>query len=96
VLGFPGACEGAIRVLVGRVGVLVVRRGFGPPRQTSCFRIDRISRRGHYTGWTENDSGDKHVRRELRSVLKEYGLPINGQRFDKTYEYVRESYQLRP
>ncbi|MEV8378771.1 HsdR family type I site-specific deoxyribonuclease [Kribbella sp. NPDC056861] len=56
------------------------------------FRIDSIVIEVIYTGWTESDSGDKHVRRELRSVLKEYGLPIKGQLFDKTYEYVRENY----
>lgn len=45
-----------------------------------------------YAGWSASDAGDKRVRRELRSVLKEYGLPIKGELFDRTYEYVRENY----
>lgn len=55
-------------------------------------RIDAIVVGVAYTGWTDSDAGDKRVRRELRTVLKEYGLPIKGQLFDRTYEYVRESY----
>jgi type I restriction enzyme R subunit len=55
-------------------------------------RIDSIVAEVAYTGWTESDAGDKRVRRELRTALKEYGLPIKGDLFDKTYEYVRENY----
>ena len=55
-------------------------------------RIDTIVAEVAYTGWTESDAGDKHVRRELRSALKDYGLPIKGELFDRTYEYVRENY----
>ena len=55
-------------------------------------RIDAIVAEVAYTGWTESDAGDKHVRRELRSALKEFGLPVKGELFDKTYEYVRENY----
>lgn len=55
-------------------------------------RIDSIVAEVAYTGWTESDAGDKRVRRELRTALKEYGLPIKGDLFDKTYGYVRENY----
>lgn len=55
-------------------------------------RIDSIAGEVAYTGWTESDAGDKHVRRELRSALKKYGLPIKGELFDRTYQYVRENY----
>lgn len=55
-------------------------------------RIDTIVAEVAYTGWTSSDSGDKHVRRKLRAALKEYGLPIKGVLFDRTYEYVRENY----
>lgn len=55
-------------------------------------RIDAIVAEVAYTGWTESDAGDKRVRRELRTALKEYGLPIKGKLFDTTYEYVRENY----
>lgn len=56
------------------------------------WRIDRIVVEVAYTGWTESDAGDKRVRRELRSALKDFGLPLTGILFDKTYEYVRENY----
>lgn len=55
-------------------------------------RIDAIVHEVAYTGWTSSDSGDKSVRRELRAVLKNYGLPIKGDLFDRTYQYVRENY----
>lgn len=55
-------------------------------------RIDSIVAEVAYTGWAESDAGDKRVRRELRTALKEYGLPIKGDLFNKTYEYVRENY----
>lgn len=55
-------------------------------------RIDSIVLQVAYTGWTESDAGDKQVRRELRGVLKDYGLPIKGPLFDHTYSYVRENY----
>lgn len=56
------------------------------------FRIDSIVLEVAYTGWTESDAGDKRVRRELRGALKDYGLPVTGVLFDRTYEYVRENY----
>jgi len=55
-------------------------------------RIDAIVVESAYTGWTTSDSGDKKVRRELRSALKNFGLPIAGDLFDQTYAYVRENY----
>lgn len=55
-------------------------------------RIDSIVVEVAYAGWNSSDAGDKRVRRELRSVLKDYGLPIKGALFDRTYEYVRENY----
>lgn len=56
------------------------------------FRIDSIVLEVAYTGWTESDAGDKKVRRELRGALKDFGLPVTGDLFNKTYEYVRENY----
>ncbi len=56
------------------------------------FRIDTIVVETAYTGWKTSDSGDKKVRRELRSALKDFGLPITGDLFDQTYAYVRENY----
>ncbi|MGH3550049.1 MAG: hypothetical protein ACRDQU_18450 [Pseudonocardiaceae bacterium] len=55
-------------------------------------RIDSIVQEVAYTGWTESDAGDKKARKELRAALKNFGLPVTGQLFNKTYEYVRENY----
>ncbi|MBW0275204.1 type I deoxyribonuclease HsdR [Nocardia sp. MH4] len=55
-------------------------------------RIDEIVAEVAYAGWTSSDAGDKRVRRELRTVLKDYSLPIKGELFDRTYKYVRENY----
>lgn len=55
-------------------------------------RIDEIVGEVAYSGWTSSDSGDKSVRRELRAVLKKYGLPIKGDLFERIYQYVRENY----
>lgn len=60
--------------------------------ELGCSRIDSIVVEVAYAGWSASDAGDKRVRRELRSVLKEYSLPIKGKLFDRTYEYVRENY----
>jgi len=32
------------------------------------------------------------VRKELRQVLKKYGLPLTGPLFDNVYGYVRQNY----
>ena len=55
-------------------------------------RIDTIVVEVAYSGWTSSDFGDKAVRRELRAVLKNYGLPIKGALFDRIHQYVRENY----
>lgn len=56
------------------------------------FRIDSIVVEVAYTGWRESDAGDKKVRKELRAALKNFGLPVTGELFNNTYEYVRENY----
>lgn len=55
-------------------------------------RIASIVLEVAYTGWTESDAGDKKVRKELRAAIKNFGLPVTGELFNKTYEYVRENY----
>lgn len=54
--------------------------------------IDTIVKQVSYSGWAENQSGDRTVRKELRSVLSKYGLPLTGDLFDHAYAYVRENY----
>jgi len=44
-----------------------------------------------FAGWSTNPDGDRLVRKEIRRVLNQYGLPPTGALFDKTYGYVAES-----
>lgn len=54
--------------------------------------IDTIVKQVRYTGWNETQEGDRTVRKELRQVLKKFGLPLTGPLFDNAYGYVRENY----
>jgi len=54
--------------------------------------IDTIVRQVRYTGWNETQEGDRTVRKEVRLILKKYGLPTTGDLFDRAYAYIRENY----
>lgn len=54
--------------------------------------IDTIVRQVRFTGWTATQNGDRTVRKEVRLVLKKYGLPTTGDLFDSAYAYIRENY----
>lgn len=43
-------------------------------------------------GWASTMKGDQAVRRELRSTLKNYGLPTVGGLFEKAFAYIAEHY----
>jgi len=55
-------------------------------------QIDAIVRPVRGTGWQESQPGDREVRRQLRLVLKNAGLPPTGDLYDRAYAYVREHY----
>jgi type I restriction enzyme R subunit len=54
--------------------------------------IDEVVRQVRFTGWNETQAGDRTVRRELRLLLKRYGLPTTRDLFDRAYAYIRENY----
>ena len=54
--------------------------------------IDALVRPIRNTGWQESQPGDREVRRQLRLVLKDRGLPPSGDLFDHAYAYIREHY----
>jgi type I restriction enzyme R subunit len=54
--------------------------------------IDALVRPIRNTGWQESQPGDREVRRQLRLVLKNSGLPPSGDLFDRAYRYVKEHY----
>lgn len=45
-------------------------------------RIDAIVAEVAFTGWRESIPGDRAVKKELRGVLKQFGLPVTAEPFD--------------
>lgn len=60
--------------------------------ETVVEKIDEIVEPVRGTGWQSSSPGDRQVRREIRLVLKNAGLPITGELYDRTYAYIRENY----
>jgi type I restriction enzyme R subunit len=54
--------------------------------------IDALVRPIRGTRWQESQPGDREVRRQLRLVLKNSGLPPSGDLYDRAYAYIREQY----
>ena len=54
--------------------------------------IDALVRPIRGTHWQESQPGDREVRRQLRLVLKNSGLPPSGDLYDRAYAYIREHY----
>jgi type I restriction enzyme R subunit len=54
--------------------------------------IDEIVNDAAYSNWRVSSPGDRAVKRKLRGVLKQFGLPVTGALFDRAYAYVRENY----
>ena len=55
-------------------------------------QIDAIVRPVRGTGWQTSQPGDREVRRQIRLVLRNHGLPAQGELFDRAYAYIREHY----
>jgi type I restriction enzyme R subunit len=55
-------------------------------------QIDAIVKPIRGTRWQESQPGDREVRRQLRLVLKNAGLPPQGDLYDRAYAYIREHY----
>jgi type I restriction enzyme R subunit len=60
--------------------------------ETVAEQIDAIVRPVRGTGWQTSHPGDREVRLQLRLVLKNNGLPPQGEVFDRAYAYIREHY----
>ena len=60
-------------------------------------RIDAIVAEVAFAGSRYSIPGDRAVKKELRGVLKQFGLPVTGELYDRAYLYVRENKSaLRP
>jgi type I restriction enzyme R subunit len=55
-------------------------------------QIDAIVKPIRGTSWQESQPGDREVRRQLRLILKNNGLPPQGDLYDRAYAYIREHY----
>ncbi|MGB3412836.1 MAG: HsdR family type I site-specific deoxyribonuclease [Microthrixaceae bacterium] len=70
---------------------------YAPPETPGAIEdivkdIDEIVRQTRFSGWNETQTGDRVVRKEVRLVLKNRGLPTTGELFDRAYAYIRENY----
>jgi type I restriction enzyme R subunit len=80
------------------VGALTqILREFAPPGvpviiESVVTDIDSIVKQVRFTGWNSTQAGDRVVRREVRAILKKYGLPTTGELFDRAYSYIHENY----
>ncbi len=55
-------------------------------------QIDALVQPVKGTKWQAIQPGDREVRRQLRLLFKNNGLPLTGELFDKAYAYIKENY----
>ncbi len=55
-------------------------------------QIDALVRPVRGTSWQTSGPGDREIRRQLRLILKNSGLPPAGELYDRAYGYIREHY----
>jgi type I restriction enzyme R subunit len=55
-------------------------------------QVDELVQPVRGTGWQTSHPGDRTVRRTLREILYNNGLPTSGELFDRAYAYIRENY----
>lgn len=89
---------GEIRILNLDKGALTqILAQYAPPSvpvviENVVEQIDAIVRPVRGTGWQTSQPGDREVRRQIRLVLKNNGLPPQGDIFDRAYAYIQEHY----
>lgn len=88
----------ALDVLDPRIGALTqIFEQYAPPDTPEAIErvvaeVDLIAKAINVPGWTEKQGADREVRRDLRQVLKKYGLHTVSGLFDAAYEYIAEHY----
>jgi type I restriction enzyme, R subunit len=60
--------------------------------ETVVDKVDELVQPVRGTGWQTSHPGDRTVRLELRRILRDSGLPHQGELFDHAYDYIRENY----
>lgn len=93
-----GELDAAVALLDPNIGALTQIVNEYKPADTPVIvdevvrDIDTIVKQVSYSGWADDQSGDRAVRKELRAVLKKYHLPLTGDLFNHAYAYVKENY----
>lgn len=54
--------------------------------------IDKIVKQVRWPGWADQKGGDRAVRTAVLGALHRHGLPLQGDLFDRAFEYVSENY----
>ena len=87
-----------IKVVDPRTGALTqIFNEFAPENtpviiETVVEKVDALVQPVRGTGWQTSHPGDMAVRRNLRIVLHDCGLPPEGDLFNRAYAYIRENY----
>jgi type I restriction enzyme R subunit len=55
-------------------------------------QVDELVQPVRGTGWQTSHPGDRTVRRSLKEILYNNGLPMSGDLFDRAYAYIKENY----
>lgn len=55
-------------------------------------RIDAVVEQVKYPSWQTSREGARLVKTEIRTALKDFGLPPTGDLFECAYDYVAEHY----
>jgi type I restriction enzyme R subunit len=55
-------------------------------------RIDAVVEQVKYPSWQTSREGARLVKTEIRTALKDFGLPPTGDLFERAYDYVAEHY----
>jgi type I restriction enzyme R subunit len=92
-----GTIESIVVVDPRRGALSQILEEYAPPGvpvmvETVVEKIDELVQPVRGSGWQTSSPGDRAVRREIRLVLKNAGLPITGELYDRTYAYIRENY----
>jgi type I restriction enzyme R subunit len=92
-----GTIESIVVVDPRRGALSQILEEYAPPGvpvmvETVVEKIDELVQPVRGSGWQSSSPGDREVRREIRLVLKNAGLPITGELYDRTYAYIRENY----
>jgi len=56
------------------------------------MEIDAVVMQVRFPSWQTSRQGDRQVKISIRAALKKFGLPAQGELFDRAYAYVAEHY----